>query len=174
MISTRTRVIALPLAGVLLFGAGQLTARSAAADADASATDAKRTGCSTDMLKGRYILSGGGTIAGDEFDTIINIVMDGKGTITEGLATVVLQRVAVAEHITIKNASYSVDENCAGKLKFFAVHNTEILAPYDHVHETEILVFDGGRQFSLINLTTEVPGAPNVMSEAFRFTAHRV
>lgn len=171
---TRTRVVALPLLGVLLFGAGQLTARSAAAQTDGADKDALTTSCSNDMLKGRYVFSGGGTIAGDEFDTVGNFLMDGKGTIAEGFATVALQRVAHPEDLTLTNGTYSVDENCTGTLKFFAVHNNKLLGPIDHSHETKMMVFDGGRQFGLINLSTNTPGAPNNMSEAFRLTAYRV
>jgi len=167
-------MLTVPLVGVLLFGAGQLTGRSAAADSEGSATDATTTKCSTDMLKGNYIFSGGGTIAGDEFNTIGNFVMDGKGTITEGLATVALQRVAHPEGISLTRGTYSVGGNCDGELTFFAVHTTKLLGPIDHSHMTRMLVFDGGRQFTLINLSTNTPGAPNNMSEAFLLTAHRV
>jgi hypothetical protein len=167
----RTRLIALPLVGVLVFGAGQLTGRSAAAENDGTVKDPSPTTCSTEMLKGRYILSGSGTLGGD-FDVIINLVMDGKGTITEGFGTVVTHSIAAVENIKTNDGTYSVDANCTGKLTFFAKHKT--LGPYDHIHQTEIMVFDSGRQFALLNLSTELPGAPNGMTEAFLLKAHRV
>ncbi|MGQ0465940.1 MAG: hypothetical protein ACT4QG_11530 [Sporichthyaceae bacterium] len=170
----RTRVLALPLVGVLLFGAGQLTGRSAAADGAPDAKDGEPATCSTSLLKGRYVFSGGGTIAGNEFDTVGNFLMDGKGTISEGFATVGLQRVAYAEELTLSRGTYSVDETCMGTLSFFAAHNNDLLGPTDHTHDTRLVVFDGGRQFSVVNLSTKTPGGPNNMSEAFRLTAHRV
>lgn len=174
MTSTRTKMIALPVVGALLLGAGQLTGPSAAAHSAAAVKDGPPTTCSTDVLKGRYILSGGGTIAGDEFDAIVSFVLDGKGTITEGFGTVGLHRVAVAQDLTFKEGTYSVGENCTGTLRFFAAHDNKLLEPVDHVHKTKIMVFDGGRQFAMLNLSTEQPGETNNMSEAFRFIAHRV
>lgn len=168
MNTARLRILALATGGALLFGAGQLSAPTAGAAGDAVAGSGT---CSTEMLKGRYVLAGGGTLGGD-FDVILNLVLDGKGAITEGVGTAVVHRLAAVENVTAKDGTYSVDESCSGKLRFFALHKT--VGPYDHAHEADIMVFDGGRQFALINLTTELPGAPNAMTEAFLLRAHRV
>lgn len=177
MLTTRTRVLALPAAGLLLFGAGQPTGRSAAAGNDGAAREAGSATCSTETLKGSYGLNGTGAGYGSTFELLGTASFDGKGGMDSKFIAVIHQ-IAQVINVDASGGEYKLNSDCTGTVRVFTKHDPP--APPDHFHNLQLVVTDGGKRLVMTLITTEYapgkdgPTSPSAPTEAGTFVGHRM
>jgi hypothetical protein len=159
-LSTRMAVVLASL-GVLV-APGMARAGSGGDDAAA---------CSTGSLRGTYGGSGTGSFAGAALGLIATVVFDGAGKVA-GHGTAVLDQPAAVERFDLQQGTYTIGEDCTGTARFFVHHRT--VSPIDHYHTADLVVSDGGKQVSLIYVTTEFPNAPPAPAESVTYSGHRM
>lgn len=161
----------------MLFGAGQLTGRSAAADKDGAGAEAGPTTCSNETLKGRYGLNGTAAGYGTTFELLGTATFDGKGGMDSKFIGVIHQ-IAQVINVDASGGEYKLNSDCTGTVRVFTKHDPP--TPPDHFHNLQLVVTDGGKRLAMTLVTTEYapskdgPTLPSAPTEAGTFIGHRM
>ena len=126
-----------------------------------SAAEAGTTGgtatCTNEALKGGYGTIGTGAGVGMDVGAVTTMVFDGAGKMS-GHGTAVFDRAALPFRFEIRNATYSLKNDCTGTMNWFA-HFPD-LEQADHAHTADIVVSDGGKQLMFIYTSTTFQAGP--------------
>ena len=128
--------------------------------------------CDTGTLTGGYAITGTGALGDQDMGLVGTLLFDGAGSVIGG-GTAVVHAPALVEPIMLSEGSYSLKGDCTGSTRFFTHHMN--LSVIDHYHIADLVVSDGGREFSLLYVATEfASGAPSTPVESFVMRGQRL